>query len=183
MSEEAAPATAGDVIGSPLTLTYKGNAHPVSRPVLRVLDRVEELVALRAVAANERQSKYLPAAVSARREKELFAKLDACENATGGKLWQAEFEADGGARGLQLILFACLEVGREKAKDKESLPPPIPFEDITDVLNQSPEAAYVSRAVVRGFFTRAAERRKIPAAQVEQALAKAEAAEGGTGAT
>lgn len=185
MSDEVVPATAGDVLGTPLSVTYKGGVHPVCRPTLAVLDRVEEMVALRAVRECEKQAKYLPAAVSARREKELFAKLDAAENASGGRLWQAEMEADDGARGFYLMLYACLQVGREKAKDKDSLPPPVAFEDMPDLVATAPEMAVVSRAVVRGFFTKVAERRRLPAGAVEEAMRRAEAkaAEGGTAAT
>lgn len=167
-------ASAGDVLGTPLSLTYKGHTHPVWRPTLRVLDRVEELVAQRAVAAAEKQAKYLPPKTVAKREKELFAKLDAEENATGGKLWQGEFQGDGGARGMCLILFACLEEARSKTADKSALPPAIPFDDVAEVLNESPEAAAVGKVLLKSFFSLAARRKKTPVAAVEKAMAEVE---------
>lgn len=176
------PATAGDVLGTPLSLTYQGHTHPVWRPTLRVLDRVEELVAQRAVAACERQ-KFLPPKVYAELKERLYAKLGAEEHATGGSLWQDQFNADGGARGLSLILFCCLAEARDRAADKSALPPAIPFEDLPAVLNEAPEAARVGRALLKGFFKLAAGKRKIPAAAVEQAMQAAETPPDGTAPT
>lgn len=166
-------ATAGDVLGTPLSLTYRGHVHPVWRPTLRVLDRVEELVALRAVDACERQ-KFLPPKVYAELKDGVYARLRAEEHATGGSLWQEQFQADGGARGLLLILAACLAEARDKAADKSTLPPPIPFDDLTDVLNEAPEGAAVGRAILKSFFSLCAKRKRAPAGVVEKALAEAD---------
>lgn len=175
MSDSSGAASAGDVLGGagvPLELTYKGRKHPVSPPTLAVLDRVEKAVAARAAAAVGELADVLPPKDFADLKADLMAKLRAKEHATGGVLWQAEFAADGGLRGLQLVLWACLEDARERAADKATLPPPVPFEQLPDVFADSPDAEAVAAVLLPDFFRAAAKRRRVPAAAVESALAR-----------
>lgn len=174
MPTDPLPASAGDVLGAagtPLTLTYRGQAHPASPATLAVVDRVEKLVAARQTAAVSELEGVLSPAELADLRRDLRAGLKAREHATGGSMWASEMGADGGTRGLMLILFACLEQARETAKDPKSLPPPISFEDMTTVLFESPDAAEVAALLMPDFFLRVGERKKLPPATVQKLVA------------
>lgn len=176
MSTDPAPLSTGDVLGEagvPVSLTFRGRPHPVSPPVPRVIDRVEKLVAFRANAAANDLADALPPADAAALKASVLADLKARQHATGGTLWAAEFGADGGQRGTHLMLFACLEDAREQAKDPTALPPPIPFDDMADVLAESPDAAAVVAVMLPDFLRAAGKRRKFPAATVERMVAQA----------
>lgn len=156
--------------GAPLALTFRDRSHPISPPTAAVLDRVEKLVALRANEMAEEMARTLPPAAARRHADRLDAKLGAGQHKTGGELWAAEFEADGGARGLQLILFCCLEDARARAADKDALPKAIPFDDIPTVLDESPDAGVVAKLLLPDFFRAAGARRKLPAAEVDRRI-------------
>ena len=158
----------GDVLGAAgatLTVTYKDRQHPVSRPTARVLDRVEMLVAQNQNAATNEMAGILPAKDAAAMKADLMTKLRAREHATGGTLWAAEMEADGGMRGLQMVFWSCLEDARERSADKAGLPPPIKIEEIPAVLAESPDAEMVARLLLPDFFQAAQRRRGVPAAK------------------
>lgn len=170
------PTSAGDILGGsaiPLTITFRGKTHTVSPPTLAVLDRVEKLVAMQAAESIREQAEYMPPEWVKQQEDKLGAMLRVREHRTGGKLWQEAFEADGGLRALQLMLFACLEEARAGTADQQSLPPPIRFESIPDLLAESAEAGTVANLLLPDFFRAAAKRRKASAAAVEQAIEKA----------
>lgn len=173
------PASAGDLLGSagvPLSITFRDKAHPVSPPTLAVLDRVEKLVAVRQnEAVNELDGVLPPEDVETNRQ-DLMAKLRAKEHRTGGKLWATEFAADGGARGLCLMLWACLEEGRKQASDPKTLPPAIAFDDIPAVLAESPDAQMVAAVLLPSFMQAVGERRKLPAAAVAEMVERYRAA-------
>lgn len=169
------PTSAADILGvsgTPVTITYKGQRHPISPPVATVLDLVEQTVARRALQAIQDDAEFMPPEWTAEQRAQLGALMRQREHATGGKLWAAEFSADGGMRGLQLVLWACLEDARTRAKDKATLPPAIPFDDMTTVLAESPDAGAVAELWMPDFFKAAGKRRKMPAAVVEKAIAK-----------
>ena len=181
---DTAPA-AGDLLGSagvPLSVTYRGHQHPVSPPTLAVLDRVEKLVAARQNAAVNDLEGVLPAADHAELKADLMAQLKAREHRTGGRLWAAEFAADGGQRGLCLMLWGCLEEARSQAADPKSLPPATPFDDVPALLRESPDAEMVAAVLLPDFISAVGQRRNLPAAAVgemirryQEALAKAKA--------
>lgn len=169
------PTSAADILGvsgTPVFITYKDQQHPISPPVATVLDLVEQTVARRALAAIRKDAEFMPPEWTAGQEKDLGAMMRQREHATGGTLWAAEMGADGGMRGLQLVLWASLEDARNRTKDKTTLPPAIPFDDIPAVLEESPDAGAVANLLLPDFFRAAGKRRKMPAAVVEKAIAK-----------
>lgn len=171
MSAQPVPGTVGDVLGNAgvvVSLTYMGRPHPVSYPTPRVLDRVEKLVAQRASAAIAELADVLPPAEHQSAKDRFHELLLAKEHGTGGKLWVKEFEADGGLRGVLMMLWACLEEGRDISKDKAKLAPPIPFEDMATVLQESPDAQTAILMVLPDFIRAAGQRRKFPAAMIAE---------------
>lgn len=167
---ESKTATVGDVLGSsgaPLCLTYLGKSHPVSPPTLRVLDRVEKFVAKRAAESLAELASVLSPAELQRQQKSLDTAIRAREYATGGELWAAEFRSDGGNRGMLIMLWCCLEEARESTKRPTELPPPIPFDDMPTVLQESPDAGTVMAMVLPDFSRAVGKRRRLPAAMMD----------------
>ncbi len=172
------PTSAADILGvagAPMFITYRGHQHPVSPPVATVLDLVEQTVARRALEQIKADAEFMPPEWTAKQEKDLGALMRQREHATGGSLWAAEMGAEGGVRGLQLILWASLEDARRRAKDKAALPPAIKFDDIPDVLEESPDAEAVANLLLPAFFKATGKRLKLPAAATAKAIAKATA--------
>lgn len=163
--------SAGDALGAagaPVRLTFRGHTHPVSPPTARVIDRVEKLVAFRVNAAAHELADTLPAADAHALRQSVLDDLKARRHATGGPLWAAEFAGDGGQRGTWLMLFACLEEGRAEEPEKDSLPPPLAFEDMPDVLAESPDAAAVVAVLLPDFIRAAGRKGRLPAAAVQR---------------
>lgn len=159
--------------GAPLSITFRGKTHPVSPPTAAVLDLVEKKVVELAEANVEEMAGTLsPKRVEAMRDK-FDALVRKREHATGGVLWREQMEADGGQRGANLMLWACLEMARLKAADPKALPPAIKLEAVTDVLQESPDAGRVAGLIVEGFMVEAGKRRKVPASEIQRAIAEA----------
>jgi hypothetical protein len=171
-----APLSAGDLLGSdgvPNAVTHDGRSHPLAPPdMLGVLERVEATIAQQAVAELGRQAAFMPKEWTAKREKDLMRRLGLREHRTGGAMWAEEFEADGGTRGVLLVLYACLVEGRDLAKDKAALPPPIAFDDLPGVLLQSPDAKTVAALLVPDFFGKVAGVRNLPPEAVAAMVAE-----------
>jgi hypothetical protein len=165
------PLSAGDLLGSagvPLHITHNGHPHPLAPPdSLRVLDRVEKVIATQAAAEVARQAEYMPRAFAAKQEADLLRRLRLREHATGGAVWAEEFQADGGARGVLLVLYACLLEGRDLCRDKVSLPPPIGWDDLPAVLKSSPDAQTVAALLVPDFFRAVGVRKNLPPEAME----------------
>lgn len=163
---------AGDLLGAsgvPLSLRFDGREHPVSYPTLRVLDRVEKLVVRRAIDAIEELATVLSREEMAAARAELNSMVRAREHATGGRLWAQEFGADGGLRGLQLLLWACMEEGREALPIAER-GQPVPFDDMPTIMAESPDAGSVIAQVLPDFTAAVGKKRKIPAAKLQQMM-------------
>jgi len=166
---EPIPGTVGDVLGAagaPIALTFRGASHPVSYPTLRVLDRAEKLVAMRASAAIAELADVLPTEELAEQKRELNSMIRSKQHGTGGKLWAEEFGQDGGMRGVLIMLWCCLEEARD-GKPKESLPPPVAFDDMPLLLSESPDVFAVMGIVVPDFIRAAGTRRRLPAASLD----------------
>lgn len=167
MSVENPVGTVGDVLGSagvPMTITYEGKQHPVSPPTLRVLDRVEKLVARLAVDSITKLADILAPVDYAARMAALQDKLETNAYGTMQPLWLATVRTAGG---LSAIYWACLQEARESAPDKKALPPEIPFDKMATLLRESPDAATVFVMVVPNFFEAAFEKAELPVAQTQ----------------
>lgn len=170
MSDSTKPVTAGDLLGSagvPIFLTYRGKQYPVSPPTLRVLDRIEKLVVRRAIDSIEALQDVLTPAEYAAQSQELNSLIRAKEHGTGGKLWATEFTAEGGLRGVMLLLWACLEEARDPKVEG------IDFEDMPQVFAESPDASAIVAQVMPDFTRAVGQRRKIPTAKLEESMKKA----------
>lgn len=148
--------------GAPMTLTYNGKEHPVSPANLRVHDRVEKFVAKLASAELAELKDTLPPEEFEAMRGELGSLIRKGEHKTLGKLWLEQIYADGGARGILIMLHCCLEEARDSAKRPKELPAPIPFGDLNDVLQDSPDAREVLAVMVPDFFRVAATNKRIP---------------------
>ena len=172
MSVENPVGTVGDVLGIagvPMTITYEGKQHPVSPPTLRVLDRVEKLVAQRAMAAVNEMADYLSTADYTAQKEALEGLLRTRQHATLGKLWAEEFKT---SSGLTLLYWACLEEARDQSPNPKQLPPQIPLDKMSKLLRESPDATMVFMIVVPSFIQAVGEKANLPLSQIEEMTQK-----------
>jgi hypothetical protein len=151
-------ASAGDVLGAagaPVSLRFDGKEYPVAYPTLRAIDRIEKLVAELADVLTPQEM--------AEAKADLQQKVRAKQHATGGSMWLEEFGADGGARGLLLMFWACLEEAREKVP-LATRPDPIPFDEMPRLLAESPDAMNAVALVLPDFTRAVGAKLKLPAA-------------------
>jgi hypothetical protein len=159
-------ASAGDVLGAagaPVSLRFDGKEYPVAYPTLRAIDRIEKLVVRRATDAIAELADVLTPQEMAEAKADLQQKVRAKQHATGGSMWLEEFGADGGARGLLLMFWACLEEAREKVP-LATRPDPIPFDEMPRLLAESPDAMNAVALVLPDFTRAVGAKLKLPAA-------------------
>lgn len=148
--------------GAPMTLTYNGHEHPVAPATLRVLDRVEKMVAKLASSELAALKDALDAAEYADLRGDFGAMLRAGDHKTYGKIWMEQIYAEAGTRGVRIVLFCCLEEGRDLSKRPKELPDALPFDAMFDVLQNSPDAKEVLAIMVPDFFRATLEDKRIP---------------------
>lgn len=135
-----------------MTLTYNGHEHPVAPATLRVLDRVEKMVAKLASSELAALKDTLDADEYDALRGDFGAMLRAGDHKTYGKIWMEQIYAEAGSRGVRIMLFCCLEEGRDLSKRPKELPDAIPFDRMFDVLQESPDAKEVLAIMVPDFF-------------------------------
>jgi len=166
--------TVGDMLGasgSTLTLTWNGVKYPVAYPTLKVTDRVEKLVARRALDEIAALKEILSQGEFAEMKAELNSQIRAGQHGSGGAMWVAEFTADGGSRGLCFILWASLAEARESLPPAERAKiPEIAFDDIPKVIEESEDAAMVLAMISPDFVKAVGIRKRINTAKMEAGL-------------
>jgi hypothetical protein len=83
---------------------------------------------------------------------DLGAMMRAGEYKTFGRLWAEQFNAEGGKRGMSILLFCSMEEGRELSKNPRAMPELLPFSEMMKVLRDSPDAKEVAAMVLPDFF-------------------------------
>jgi hypothetical protein len=169
MSENAPPpASVADCLGNAgpaHVLRFRGAAYPVHAPTPAAVARVERLIVRRAMdSLEELREVYSPAEWAAEQDA-LRVAVRTREHRPGGRLWNAEMQADGAGRSLVYVLWA----GLTEAAD-------LPFEVAQAMLTHAPDEAMLAvAAVLPDFTSRVAERLGQPPAKATALRAKAEA--------
>jgi hypothetical protein len=155
--------------GTPHTLRWNGRDYPVGEPCPAVVDRIEKHVIRAALDGLEEAKGAMTPAEQRRADDALQAAIRTRQHRPGGALWAAEMAADGGVRGLVLMLWSCMAEAHE-GKDR---PPPTP-DDVWAMYHEANAEVLAAAALVLPDFTRrAGERRKLPPAAIAAEVARA----------
>lgn len=166
--------TVGDVLGtsgSTLYLTWGGVKYPVAYPTLATTDRIEKLVARRALdEINKLKDIYTPEEFTDEM-REYRRLIRSGQHGSGGDMWTAEFTADGCGRGLCFMLWASLAEARESLPPAERAKiPEIPFEDVNKVIEESEDAAMAVAMISPDFAKAVGQKKRRNTATIEAAL-------------